>query len=383
MALIIISKFARMGNMSAAYVYEPRYIITHDMLRYVGEIEAAREVVSHAALVPAWEAQFRQEALSRSIHHGTHLEGNELSLEQAERIVTLNETLAEVAAQKAGIVGRDRDVQEVINYRRAMAWIDELGKSASETLIVGDKLFKDLHDIVTYRLLPEEQRGVFRTVDVVVKNSRTGEVTFRPPKSENIGVQLAGFFSWLNSPGGRQHHSVLRAGITHYELVRIHPFTDGNGRTARAMALLLMYEEGYDVKRFFSLDEYFDRNALDYYEALGSVGSGESYDLTIWLEYFARGLAAELNRVKLQVLKLSRDMQLKAKIGHQVALSERQIKILETVQNNGGRAVSADFEKVLPMVSVDTVLRDLKDLLNKGLIKKRGKTKGAYYELTN
>ena len=369
--------------METGYIYEPRYIITHDILRYVGEIEAARETVNHAALVPAWEAQFRQEALSRSVHHGTHLEGNELSREQAERVVVLDETLAEKAAEKAGIVGRDRDVQEVINYRRAMAWIDDLGKPSRERVMVSGKLFKELHEIIAYRLLPEEQRGVFRTVDVVVKNSRTGEITFRPPHFQDIGEQLNGFFAWLNSAAGRQHHPALRAGIAHYELVRIHPFVDGNGRTARAMALLLMYTEGYDVKRFFSLDEYFDRDAGAYYEALQSVGSGESYDLTYWLEYFAKGLAAELNRVKLQVLKLSRDLQLKTKMGHQVALSERQIKILETIQNNGGRAVSADLEKVLPLVSVDTILRDVKDLLNKGLIRKRGKTKGAYYELTN
>ena len=365
------------------YVYEPRYIITHDLLRYVGEIEAAREVVNHAALVPAWEAQFRQDALSRTIHHGTHLEGNELSKEQAERVVMINETLAERAAQQAGIVGRDRDVQEVINYRRAMAWIDEVGKPGRETLHIDQKLFKELHEIISFRLLPEEQRGTYRIVDVVVKNSRTGEVTFRPPHYQDIPVQLKGFFNWLASDSGRQHHGVIRAGITHYELVRIHPFTDGNGRTARAMALLLMFAEGYDVKRFFSLDEYFDKDAAGYYEALQSVGSGEAYDLTYWLEYFNKGLAAELNRVKLQVLKLSRDIQLKAKIGRQVALSERQIKILETIQNNGGRAVSADLEKVLPQVSVDTILRDVKDLLNKGLIKKRGKTKGAYYEMTS
>ena len=365
------------------YIYEPRYIITHNMLRYVGEIEASREVVTHAALVPAWEAQFRQDALSRTVHHGTHLEGNELSKEQAERIVQLNETLAEKAAEQAGIVGRDRDVQEVINYRRAMEWIDELGKPSREKLIVTEKLFKDLHDIIAFRLLPDEQRGVYRSVDVVVRNSRTGEVTFRPPHSPDIPVQLKGFFNWLNGENGRQHHSAIRAGITHYELVRIHPFVDGNGRTARAMAMLLMFTEGYDVKRFFSLDEYFDKDAAGYYEALQTVGSGEDYDLTLWLEYFTRGLAAELNKIKLQVLKLSRDIQLKAKIGRQVALSERQIKILETIQNNGGRAVSADLEKVLPMISVDTVLRDVKDLLNKGLIKKRGKTKGAYYELAN
>jgi predicted HTH transcriptional regulator len=92
-------------------------------------------------------------------------------------------------------------------------------------------------------------------------------------------------------------------------------------------------------------------------------------------------LAVELDKVKQQVLKLSRDLQLKQKIGHQVALSERQIKILEIIQKYGGRANSAHLEKAFPMISVDTILRDLKDLLAKELIIKRGKTKGSFYEV--
>lgn len=361
--------------------FEPRYIITHQMLRNIGAIEAAREVIENAALVPAWEAQFRKEALSRTIHHGTHLEGNELSKEQAERVILVNETLAEVAAQKAGIIGRDRDVQEIINYRRTMEWIDQLGLAGRNSTSPSEKLLKDIHSIVAYRILPDEQRGVYRQAEVVVKNSRTGEISFRPPPVEAVPAELSAFFAWLNSVGGKVHHAVIRGGVTHYELVRIHPFTDGNGRTARAMAMLSLYLEGYDVKRFFSLEEYFDRHAPAYYQALQSVGQGEAYDLTFWLEYFTHGLAVELDRVKHQVLRLSRDIQLKSKIGAQVALSERQIKILETIQANGGRGVTTDLEKVLPMVSVDTILRDLKDLLKKGLLKKRGRTKGAYYEM--
>ena len=362
-------------------MYEPRYIITHQMLKSIGSVDAAREVVAHAALVPHWEATFREEAMNRTVHHGTHLEGNELSREQAERVIVLKETHAEPAAAKAGIVGRDRDVQEVINYRRVMEWIDQLGLNGRDSIHMNERLLKDIHSMTAYRILPVEERGVYRKVQVVLKNSSTGEVSFRPPPHVEVHFQVEEFFEWLNSESGRSHHSVLRAGITHYELARIHPFTDGNGRVARAMALLVMYTEDYDVKRFFSIEEYFDRKAIDYYKALQSVGEREEYDLTYWLEFFTQGLAFELDKVKQQVLKLSRDVQLKTQLGSQVALSERQIKILEAIQQQGGRVVSADLEEILPMVSIDTILRDLKDLIEKKLIKKRGRTKGAYYEL--
>jgi Fic family protein len=362
-------------------VYEPRYIITHKVLKHIGEIEAAREVIENAALVPQWEASFREEVLNRSVHHGTHLEGNELSFEQAERVLFLRETQAEPAAAKAGIVGRDRDVQEVINYRRVMEWIDQLGEEGARGMVINDKLLSDLHALTSYRILPVEERGVFRKVQVVVKNSQTGEVSFRPPPHIEVPYQLEEFFEWLSSASGKEHHTILRAGVAHYELVRIHPFTDGNGRVARAIALLILYTEGYDVKRFFSIEEYFDRHAPEYYKSLQSVGEREEYDLTLWLEFFTQAVAIQLDKVKQQVLKLSRDVRLKNDFGKQVALSERQIKILETMQKDGGRMVSADLEKILPMVSIDTILRDLKDLIDKELIRKRGRTKGAYYEL--
>jgi len=364
-------------------MFEPRYIITHHILKNIGAIEAAREIVENSALVPAFEAQFRREALNRTVHHGTHLEGNSLSKEQAELVIEGGETQAEAAAQKAGIIGRDRDVQEVINYRKVMEWIEEIGGRGRKGIVVDEAIFKQIHALTSYRILPETERGSYRSVQVVVKNSMTGEITFRPPPFVEIPYQVAELFEWLNSTSGKAHHAVLRAGIAHYELVRIHPFTDGNGRAARALALLILYAEGYDAKRFFSLEEYFDRHPVDYYKALQSVGEREDYDLTFWLEYFTTGLGAELDKVKHQVLKLSRDIQLKTKIGKQVALTERQIKILETLQHHGGRSLSGDFEKVLADVSVDTVLRDLKDLIDKGLVKKKGRTKGAYYVLAD
>jgi len=363
-------------------MYKPTYTITNAVLTNVGLIEGSRAVIENAALVPAWEAQFRKDAFERTVHHGTHLEGNELSKEQAELLGGIESTQSAIAAQAAGIVARDRDVQEVINYRKVMGWIDQLGIVGNQQVVVSSELMRQIHQLTTERILPEAEQGQYRKVQVVIKNSRTGEVTYRPPSSVEIPYQVDEFFEWLVSPDARQHHPVLLAGITHYELVRIHPFTDGNGRTARAVALLLMYLAGYDVKRFFSLEEYYDESPEDYYRSLQSASNNEAYDLTCWLEYFTKGLAIELDRIKQQVLKLSKDVHLKERVGHQVALSERQIKILEAIQKGDGKIVSSDLERILPEVSVDTILRDLKDLTQKGLLKKKGHTKGSFYTLT-
>jgi Fic family protein len=362
-------------------MYEPQYTITQTILKNIGLIEGSREVVEHAALVPAWEAQFRQDALERAVHHGTHLEGNELSKEQANRLVAVEETQVEEAASQAGITAKDRDIQEVINYRKVMKWIDQLGLSEKNAVAFDEALLKELHRVTMERLLSEADQGNYRQVQVVIKNSKTGEVSYRPPLSVEIPFQLDEFFGWLNSEPALAHHPVLRAGIIHYELARVHPFIDGNGRVARAMALLSLFVQGYDVKRFFSLEEYYDQNPEEYYKALQSASNDERYDLTAWLEYFTQGLAIELDKIKQKVLVLSKDMQLKNKVGYQVALSERQIKILETIQQRNGKIITSDLEDILPLVSVDTILRDLKDLTNKGLIKKKGHTKGAYYLL--
>jgi len=173
---------------------------------------------------------------------------------------------------------------------------------------------------------------------------------------------------------------VLRAAIAHYQLVYIHPFIEGNGRTARAMATLLLYTLGYDFKRFFSIEQYFDSDVDAYYQALLSAQQTAAQDLTYWLEYFCYGLAIEIDKVKQQVLKLSQDLKLKKQLGEQVALSERQILLLELFQQQQS-ATSDDMQRVLPNISVDTILRDVKDLIQKGVIKKRGVTKGVTYSL--
>ena len=104
-------------------------------------------------------------------------------------------------------------------------------------------------------------------------------------------------------------------------------------------------------------------------------------DLTVWLEYFIRVLAIELAAIKDKVKRLSFDIQLKDKLGRQIALSERQIKLVEYLKINE-RILMKDAKHVLTNISEDTILRDLKDLIKKGIVKKAGKTKSSSYLLT-
>jgi Fic family protein len=136
--------------------------------------------------------------------------------------------------------------------------------------------------------------------------------------------------------------------------------------------------EGYDIRKFFSLEEYFDSNAEDYYLALQSVEKNNN-DLTNWLEYFTEGLAIELNKIKERVEKISVDGKIREKLGGKpLLLSDRQLRIIEYIQETGYLQNQA-FEQLFPMVSEDTILNELKLLLNNKIIKKQGITKGARY----
>jgi Fic family protein len=348
-------------------MYSPNFSITNKLLRTVGVIEAAKEVIENSPLVPAWEAKFREEALVRTVHHGTHIEGNELNYTEAEKVLSGGK-----------IVGRDRDIQEVLNYRNVLKFISEYTKPD-----ITEDTIKQIHKTTTHRILADEtQVGEYRRSQVVVRNSQTGEITFRPPPAVEVPFLIEDFLDWLNQVKSEEMYPVIIAGITHYELVRIHPFIDGNGRVARAAATLVLFKHGYDVKRFFSLEEHYDREPLRYYEALQSVGQTDG-NLTNWLEYFTEGLAIELTRIKEKVKSLSTDLKIKKSMGgKQLALTERQIKLVEYIQQNGFMQNKAFFE-IFPMISEDTVLRELNDLLKKGIVKKEGSTKGAKYILTN
>ena len=350
-------------------MYTPKYSITNKILKHVGIIEACREIVDHAPLLPYYEKEFQKDALVRTVHHGTHIEGNELNLTQAEQAMFGNEVMA-----------RERDVQEVINYRRVMEYVEEMRNEKGE-MRTDEEFIRNLHRMIVEKILAPERSGVYRATQVVVKNSMTGEVTFTPPVALAVPYQVKELVDFVNNSGAEEIHPVLKGGMVHYELVRIHPFVDGNGRVARVLSTFILFQSGYDIRRFFSLEEYFDNDASRYYSSLQSVEKNNG-DLTAWLEYFTEGLAIELTKIKEKVEKISVDGKLRERLGGKpVMLSGRQLKIVEYIQKTGYLANNG-FKMLFPFVSEDTVLNELKSLIKHGIVKKQGSTKAAKYVMS-
>lgn len=346
-------------------MFSPKFTITNTILNKISRIEAAVEVIHQAPVVPLWEKEFRQDAIVRQVHHGTHIEGNQLGLQDAKDVLMGKE-----------VVGRPRDIQEVINYRKIIEIIDDDQERKVEKIT--ETLILKLHRTLMDKILSPELCGEYRKKSVIIRNSHTGEITFRPPEAIKVPFYMDEFVYWLNSTTKDDIHPLLKAGIAHHEMARIHPFVDGNGRVSRILATLVLVLGGYDMRRFFSLEEFYDKDAESYYKALQAASAG---DLTSWLEYFVFGAAVEFDRVREKILKLSQDVKLKSKMGgRQVYLTERQIKLVEYI-TDVGYVQNKMFSMLFPNVSDDTVLREVNELIEKGLIRKVGSTKGARYEI--
>ncbi len=345
-------------------MYQPKFSITNKILKNIGIIEGAREVIKQAPLLPYYEKKFQTDALVRTVHYGTHIEGNSLNLSEAEKVVMGQNVLA-----------RSRDIQEVLNYRKVIEFIGEFaGKDENVNL---DLIFR-LHKMTVEKILPAETSGIFRKTGVVIKNSHTGEIAFKPPSFEEVPKDINDLLEFINKSSEDDIHPVVKSGAVHFEFVRIHPFVDGNGRVARALSTLILFDQGYDIRRFFSLEEYFDSDPAVYYESLQSIEKNNG-DLTIWIEYFTKGLSIELTKIKEKVESVSVDSTLKKKLGGKpVMLNDRQLKIIEYIQKVGFLQNQA-FKELFPMISEDSILLDLKSLVKYGLIKKKGVTKGARY----
>jgi len=344
-------------------MFKPNFKYTNKIVNNLTIIAASRAAVLSAPLIPKWEVSLRREATLKSAHSSTAIEGNPLSFEEVSNL-----------AAGRDIMVRRKDKQEVLNYLEALEKIPEFIKYHPLTAID----FLKIHKIITDKTLENpEDEGVFRNREVYVGNRFTGEVVYRPPFTDEVPLLVDNFLNWFNSKEIDEIDSVIHAGITHYEIVRIHPFIDGNGRTARVMATLVLYKRGFDVKRFFTLDDYYDHDRNSYYEALKNIDQ-KSLDLTGWLEYFTEGVAVSIKAVKDKVIGLSKDIKFLKERG-QIALTERQMKIVEhLIQNN--RVTATSVSKIFG-ISRQAALKEMNKLVDLEVIELEGKKKGAHYKL--
>lgn len=343
-------------------MFKPNFRYTDKIVSDLTHIAAARELVLNSPFIPKWEVSLRREAIIRSAHSSTAIEGNRLSLEQVSDL-----------AQGREIMATRKDKQEVLNYLKVLQSIDKLtdGKIHEKNLLL-------IHKLLTQATLENPSDcGVYRNRYVIVGNRLTGEVFFSPPSNEDVPKLMKALITWLNSAEAQAFDPVIEAGIAHYEFVRIHPFVDGNGRTARVLATLTLYLRGFDAKQFFCLDDYYDSDMAAYYRVLQGVDQ-KTLDLTKWLEYFVEGVKVSIAAVKESVVRLSSERLRKAKKG-QIALTERQMKIVEFIDQNG-RITNRDVRDMFEL-SDEAVRKEITKLTKLGVLKGKGKGRAVYYVL--
>jgi Fic family protein len=202
--------------------------------------------------------------------------------------------------------------------------------------------------------------GEWRKVQNYVANSRTGEIIYTPPAPGDVPALMRQLVDWLRDE--QAIHPVLVAGIAQFQLVHIHPFVDGNGRTSRLLSTLCLYRAGYDFKRLFTLSEYYDRDRSAFYAALQNVRNA-NLDLTGWLEFFVTGLSTQLQEVK----RKGEDAIRADIIASSNKLSVRQAGVVAAFLERADLSLR-DCEGLFPGVTRRTLQRDLKLLVEKGLV---------------
>ena len=332
--------------------FDPRFTVTNAITADLTRIERARGFLEAAALSEDWIRKLGARAFVLEAHHTTHIEGTRLSLEESERLLA-GETVPKADPD---------DVRELLNYRDAFEFVSTwLGSGGPIT----EGLVREIH-----KRLVEGVRGgsaapgAYRSIQNYVVNSGTGAVVYTPPPAYDVPILMQALTDWLSREG--EVHPVLVSGIAQFQLVHIHPFLDGNGRTSRLLSTLCLYRAGYDFKRLFTISEYYDRDRAAFYRAIQSVRE-QDMDLTGWLEFFTSGLATQLDEIKARGERTIRQDVLV----RQHALSERQVIAFGHVIEHG-RLTIQDYEGLCPGTNRRTLQRDLKALVEKGLVVEAG-----------
>ncbi len=262
-----------------------KFSFTAEMIRHLQSIERARAEVGLIVLPPAIAEELRLQARVRSTHFSTRIEGNRLTLKEA----------GQVALEGKKFPGRERDTLEVKRYFQALAqvetWVEE-NKPITEERIC------QLHALI---FAGKRKATPYRDGQNVIRESGGG-IVYLPPEAKDVSGLMKELVRWIQKSEKEQPIPAL-AGIAHYQFVTIHPFFDGNGRTARALATWILYRGGYDLGKFYALEEFYARDLEGYYNALQVHPAHNYYDgrafaeMTSWLDYFVKGMAAVFESV--------------------------------------------------------------------------------------
>ena len=321
----------------------PNYTFTTTISDYLQTIEASRQVIDAIEIPQEIEVNIRRQSILKSSLFSARIEGNPLTLEEMRRVPS-----------------KDQKKQEVINILKSLQLVQRRGARDLSVSFI-----KELHDKTMLGLTDRAIKGNYRTEVSAIFNS-AGIAIYLPPPPRTVPPLMERLVKFANSP--KEKFVPIRAVLTHYTFEKIHPFLDGNGRVGRLLLQAVLEKTSYGMKGLLSVEEYLDQHRSEYYDVLAL---GEK-DVTDYVEFMLKALADTAQKAKTLALQ-------KETVQPQDYLLPRRSEILQIIKDQ--RIVTFDMIKRRFLKINDRTLRyDLKQLQDKGLIRKRGTTKGVYYE---
>lgn len=279
--------------------FTPKFTITPRLATCLMRIEAVKQAVQDLPITPSVLASLRETARLFSTHYSTMIEGNRLTQEQVSKVIE----------DKQHFPGRERDEKEVLGYYAALEKLEQLAAAGSA---VTETHIQTLHALVMAEGRKKVKPTPYRDGQNVIRDSRSRGIVYMPPEAKDVPLLMKEMVAWVASTERQAFPCPMRAGIAHYQFATIHPYYDGNGRTARLLTTLILHLGGYDLKGLYSLEEYYARNLGAYYEAL-TIGPSHNYyegrakaDITKWVEYFCAGMADSFESVKRRAQEAAR-----------------------------------------------------------------------------
>ena len=268
----------------------PKYTITKDILVDLTKIEVVKNSFEDKPLSPVLLSSLHKTAKIAQSHYSTQIEGNRLSLKQVETTL--------YSANKTAKDYQGHDEKEVKAYYNAINYMEKVLEEGGE---FNEKLVQKIHSLVenSQKIIPyrNEQNAIYDTSD--------GSLVYLPPETKDVPVMMKDLITWVNENIDKLPTPIV-ASLFHYQFVTIHPYFDGNGRTARLMTNYIMRKFGYGLKGIYSLEEYYAKNLKDYYQALATHPHHNYYygrheaDLTSWVEYFIKGVATAFENINIK-----------------------------------------------------------------------------------
>ena len=322
-------------------MFIPEYSITPQTLQNISTIEYARAIIENTTILPSWENQMRKEARTRIIYNSLQF----LNLNAEFNLVKLYVDQIEM-----------RFPTEFTNISNALEKVEEISKTKE----FGEPQMRELNKTLC-------EKPLYRNTKVIHK-----------PLPEELLAKIVQFLDWYHSLDAQETHPLISAAITKAYLEYISLFKNSNSVTSNLASVLILKSQGYSFKDFFCLEDYYQKTKRRHDEIISAL-LGSSPDFTEWLEYFTEGLSMETSNIKEKIKLLARDTKV-AKATGRVKFTPRQERIVEYLQDYG-ILQNRDFPRVFPDVSEDSILRDLKVLIEKNVVQKNGSTKSSRYEL--